>query len=396
MAGTLTVDTIQSDSSYASTLNVASKINFTSGMQIGGQDTTFGGMRNRIINGDMRIDQRNVGASFTYNSVANAYSIDRWRGNASGGGIFTVQRSSVAPSGFANSIVCTVTTNDSSVGATDFYHIRQTIEGHNIADLGFGTNSATPITVSFWVRSSVTGTYALLVRNQDGNRGYTTTYTINSANTFEYKTITIAGDTTGTWYTNNNGGLILNFSLGTGFVNPNPNAWGSSVNEGLSSITQWISNSGATFYLTGVQLEKGSAASPFEQLQYGQQFALCQRYFESTYPPGYAPGYNFNEIYPFTTSNPLALNFIASDDTTTSQSIRFVVEKRTNATVIIYSANNGATANTFSYKATGGTALNVPASVIYSSSNLCNIGQVLSAVNQANESYFHLTASAEL
>jgi hypothetical protein len=241
---------------------------------------TFG-MKNRIINGGMTIDQRNAGASVSISSVANTYTLDRWRANASGGGIFSIQRSTTAPAGFINSILATVTTVDSSVTSGDFYHIRQTIEGFNFADLGYGTANAKTVTVSFWVRSSLAGTYTVLLRNEAGNRGYLSTYSINSANTFEFKTITIAGDTTGTWATDNTGCAIVSFSLGCGDTQTT-NTWLTTVNESATGQTQWISTNGATFYITGVQLEVGTQATSFDFRAYGTELALCQRYFTRT------------------------------------------------------------------------------------------------------------------
>jgi hypothetical protein len=248
--------------------------------------------RNRVINGDMRINQRFSDATTSYSGVANAYNLDRWRGNANGGGVFTVQRSSVAPDGFSNSLLATVTTADSSVGGSDFYHIRQSIEGFNFSDFAFGTASAKTVTVSFWVRSSVTGTYTVLLRNEAGNRGYLSTYTINSANTWEYKSVVIPGDTTGTWPTDNNSAAILSFPLGNGGIKT-LNSWSSDVTEGATGLTQWISNNGATWYITGVQLEVGSTPTPFERRPYGLELALCQRYFTAFVADGgidnYAP-----------------------------------------------------------------------------------------------------------
>jgi hypothetical protein len=235
-------------------------------------------LRNRIINGDMRIDQRYGGGSVSISSASNTYFVDRWRANANGGGVFSVQRSTTAPAGFTNSILATVTTADSSVVSGDFYHIRQEIEGFNFSDFGFGASGAQTVTISFWVRASLTGIYTFTLRNNAGNRGYTTTYNINTANTFEYKTITIAGDTTGTWPTDNSGCAIVNFGLGNGNTQT-LNSWQSTTNEGATGQTQWISTNGATFFVTGVQLEVGSVATPFERRQYGQEIALCQRYY---------------------------------------------------------------------------------------------------------------------
>jgi hypothetical protein len=285
MAGTLTVDTIQSDSSYASTLNVASKMNFASGMQIGGQDTTFGGMRNRVINGAMVIDQRNNGGLANTNlSLTNQanYSVDRFSEWHNGGGNTSFQQSSTAPTGFNKSVVLTVVNTDTPT-SSDYYLMYHTIEGYNIADLMWGTAQALPVTVSFWVRSSVAGTYSICLRNSDGNMNYPITYTISSTNTFEYKTITIPGPTSGTWNITNGIGISLWFCHGVGSTYADTSgAWTTKayVVGATGTNTTFMSTAGNTIYYTGVQLEKGSAATAFEYRHYGQELALCQRYYE--------------------------------------------------------------------------------------------------------------------
>jgi len=281
MAGILTVDTIQSDSSYASTLNVASKMNFASGMQIGGQDTTFGGMRNRIINGDMRIDQRNVGASVTP-STNGTYTLDRWVTYFTQNSKFSVQQNAgsiTPPAGFTNYIGIT-STAATTVGASDEFEVVQSIEGFNTADLDFGKNTAKTITLSFWVRSSLTGTFGGSVYNGAVDWCYPFTYTISSANTWEQKSITISGQTSGTWSTTNAAGINVLFSLGAGSNRlATANAWINANRVGPTGQVNLVATNGATLYITGVQLEKGSAATAFENRHYGQELALCQRYF---------------------------------------------------------------------------------------------------------------------
>jgi hypothetical protein len=236
-------------------------------------------MKNRIINGGMVIDQRNAGASVTPTTSGN-YNLDRWKTEISTGSKFSVQQSSTAPAGFTNSLLAT-SLSAYTVGAADYFAICQPIEGYNIDDLNFGTANAKTVTLSFWVRSSVTGTYSAVLVNQNDTRVYPFTYTISSANTFEYKTVTIAGDTTGTWLKTNNAGIRVNFyiGLGTNFQG-SVNAWNGGTVYGASGTTNLVSTNGATFYLTGVQLEVGNTATSFDYRPYGTELALCQRYFQ--------------------------------------------------------------------------------------------------------------------
>ena len=260
---------------------------------INGYTPTMSNMagRNRIINGDMRIDQRNAGAAVTINSASNTYSVDRFfgRGDTSDG-VFTLDQTTTVPAGFTNSILATVTTADASIGSTQRYQIGQRIEGFNIADLGWGTANAKTVTLSFWVRSSLTGTFGGALTNAAGDRSYPYTYTISSADTWEQKSVTIAGDTSGTWETGTAIGIQLFFSLGAGStLLGTAGSWAATLYTGATGQTQVIGTLNATWYITGVQLEAGSVATPFEHRQYGQELALCQRYYYrvSTYTLGY-------------------------------------------------------------------------------------------------------------
>ena len=240
---------------------------------------TFG-FKNRIINGAMMVDQRNAGSSVTINGIG-IFSLDRWKNRANGSGTYTAQQSTTAPAGFSYSQKYTVATTASSISAGDNYWFIQEIEGYNVADLNWGTANAKPITVSFWVQSSVTGTYSISVSNGTNyNRGYVSTYNITSANTWQYVTITIPGDTTGTWTTSNAGGLTLIFNLGAGSnYQTTANTWAGAFYQATSSTVQWISNSSATFYITGVQVEVGKLATPFDMRDYGNELRMCQRYY---------------------------------------------------------------------------------------------------------------------
>jgi hypothetical protein len=250
-------------------------------------DTTGGlyGFKNRIINGAMMIDQRNAGASVTINTSSKTYTLDRWQANGQPtDGVFTVQQSSTAPAGFKNSALLTVTTADSSLTAGQYYLFCQRIEGYNVSDLAWGTASAASVTLSFWVRSSLTGQFGGAIENSAENRAYPFTYTINSANTWEQKAVTIAGDTSGTWVTDNGVGMFVWLDLGCGTdKRTTANTWASGNYYGATGDTNWISTNGATFYITGVQLEKGSTATSFDYRPYGTELALCQRYCYGQY-----------------------------------------------------------------------------------------------------------------
>jgi hypothetical protein len=239
------------------------------------------GFRNRIINGAMVIDQRNAGAAVTSNSTSFVYPVDRWyaRGE-SADGVFTLEQVQDAPTGFTDSVKITVTTQDSSIGSTQVYRFDQRVEGNNVADLAWGTANAKTVTVSFWVRSSLTGTFGAAINNSAGDRSYPFTYSISAADTWEQKSVTIAGETSGTWLVNNGIGLVLSFAIGTGPSRATTaNAWASGFFVGATGQTQIIETLNATWYVTGVQLEVGSVATPFERRPYGTELNLCKRYF---------------------------------------------------------------------------------------------------------------------
>jgi hypothetical protein len=241
-------------------------------------------MKNRLINGAMIIDQRNAGASVS--GTTAVYTVDRWTvQNNSGAARFTVQQNSgsvTPPAGFKYYLGA-VSTGAYTVASTDVIGIQQFIEGYNIADLAWGTASAQTVTVSFWVRSSITGAYGgSLDEAGNGSLYYPFTYTINSANTWEYKTVTVAGPTSGTWTSTTARGVQVLFGLGTGSSYlGTAGAWTSSAAYAPTGSTNWVGTSGATFYITGVQLEVGAAATSFDYRHYGQEYALCQRYYQN-------------------------------------------------------------------------------------------------------------------
>ena len=249
------------------------------------------GFKNRIINGAMVIDQRNAGASVTITSDG-LYTLDRWQAYSDvGTSKYSVQQNAgsvTPPVGFTNYLGVTSLAT-TSVGSADYYMLSQKIEGYNVADLGFGTANAKTVTLSFWVRSSLFGTFGGAIQNNAGNRSYPFTYTISVADTWEYKTVTIAGDTSGTWTTTNTAGIILRIGLGVGSTSSGTaGAWAGSSFYSATGATSVVGTNGATFYITGVQLEVGSSATGFEYRQYGTELALCQRYYENNYPLGVA------------------------------------------------------------------------------------------------------------
>ena len=235
------------------------------------------GFKNRIMNGAMVIDQRNAGASVT-NTTGLTYPVDRFYIRGSVASKFTSQQSSTVPIGFTNSLLFT-SSSSYTVGAAEAFYFAQNIEGYNVSDLGWGTANAATVTLSFWVRSSLTGTFGGSISNYAGDRAYPFTYTISSANTFEQKSITITGDTSGTWPTNNVGSFIVQFGLGVGStLSTTAGAWASGFYRSATGATSVVGTNGATFYITGVQLEKGTQATAFDYRDYGNELSLCQRY----------------------------------------------------------------------------------------------------------------------
>ena len=237
--------------------------------------------RNRIINGDMRIDQRNAGASVT--PTNSQYLVDRWQASLTQASKYTAQQNAgsvTPPVGFKNYLGFT-SSSAYSVLAGDIFGFGQIIEGFNAADFGWGTANAQSVTLSFWVRSSLTGSFGGAVKNDGDTRNYPFTFTIIAANTWEQKTVTIAGDTSGTWGATNGAGINIRFSLGCGSTySGTAGAWtGTNVWQPTGS-TSVVATNGATFYITGVQLEKGSTATSFDYRPYGTELALCQRYYE--------------------------------------------------------------------------------------------------------------------
>lgn len=234
------------------------------------------GFKNRIINGDMRIDQRNAGAAVTVDG-ANLYGVDRWTSTEIGNGALSQQQISDAPPGFKNSLrITTTTAQTGTLNAVT----RQYIEGTNLIDLAWGTASAKAISLSFWVKSSLTGTFGGSLKNDDNSRNYVFSYTISSANTWEYKTVSVPGDTSGTWPTTTGIGMTVWFSHGASNNLGSAGSWTGTDIRGVTGQTNIIATLNATWQITGVQLELGATATQFDYRPFGTELALCQRYFQ--------------------------------------------------------------------------------------------------------------------
>lgn len=351
------------------------------------QDTaaTGFGFKNRIINGAMVISQSAAGASVTSTS-GKLYATDRFFIVKDSGttGVMTAQQSSTAPVGFTNSVKLTTTTAQASLGATDFVRYSQIIEGYNVADLGFGTANANTVTLSFWVQSSLTGTFGGSLGNSAWNRTFPFTYTISVANTWEYKTVTIAGDTSGTWLTTNDIGLRVDFGLGVGSTySGTAGAWTGSLKISATGATSVVGTSGATFYITGVQLEKGSTATSFDYRPYGTELALCQRYFQKSYNQSVVPG---------TASTSIGQIIILSNNSSFGEflQMRFPVTMRASPTMVTFNPSSGASGSIRNITA----ASNVTASI--NSAGESGLSNIDSALTSGSVYAAQYTASAEL
>jgi hypothetical protein len=249
------------------------------GSNLGAGDASL--LKNRLINGSMVIDQRNAGASVTQTTSAT-YAVDRWFGYGDAASKFTMQQNAgsvTPPVGFSNYWGIT-SSSAFSITSTSIFDIAQRVEGYNIADWNWGSANAKTVTLSFWVRSSLTGTFGGSLGNDPADRSYAFSYTISAANTWEQKSITIAGDTTGTWNTTNGKGLQLAFGLGVGSTySTTAGAWTSGFYASSTGAVSVVGTNGATWYITGVQLEVGSSATGFEYVNYQTSLANCQRYF---------------------------------------------------------------------------------------------------------------------
>jgi hypothetical protein len=359
------------------------------------QNTAASGyaFHNRLINGDMRIDQRNAGASVNNTGAAGQFSVDRWRINGDSASKFSAQQNAgsvTPPVGFANYLGIT-SLSAYSVPSGEDYDIIQAIEGFNTFDLDWGTANAKTVTLSFWVRSSLTGTFGGALQNSAFNRSYPFTYTISAANTWEQKSVTIAGDTTGTWIGATNGiGLRLYFGLGVGTTRSGTaGAWAGSDFRSATGATSVVGTSGATFYITGVQLEKDSVATSFDVRPYGTELALCQRYFEKSYDIATVP----NTVTTLGQFNSGGVQGATTASEINGGSPIFAVQKRATPTVVVYDTNgNSGKVNRVQYGVTNN---------FNSTGSASDIGQTTFTVISgsgatASGLIYQWTASAEL
>jgi hypothetical protein len=349
------------------------------------------GFRNRIINGDMRIDQRNAGASVNPPTAIGAYTVDRWGFyNSTSTNRFSVQQNAGAvtpPAGFTNYVGLTVT-SAYTPASNDEQLFYQQVEGFNCSDLGWGTANAQTITLSFWVRSSLTGAHSGAIRNPTGYaRGYPFSFTVNSANTWEYKTVVIPGDTGGTWNTTNGGCIWAGFNLGSGSSRlSTANVWNTTTGPvGVTGSVQISATNGATFYITGVQLEAGSVASPFERRPYSTELQLAQRYYRKSFNQTTAPAQNAGLVG--------AVFFkSAASGAGPYGHVSFGTTMRTTpATITTY---NPSAANANWRNTTAGSDLN--AEVANAGESGVGIGSNTQTMNQYALASIHYTADAEL
>lgn len=365
--------------SYLKPVNALQNINFSDGST---QAVAYQGNKNIIINGNFDIWQR--GTSFS--NISSTTSVaDRYKVALSGVGRITVDRSTDTPNGNTNySIRLTASTNDSSIASDDVYLFYQAVEGLNWKKTGFGTSDAKDVTVSFWVKSSITGTYCISLRGGNIDRSYVQEYTINSVDTWEKKVVTFPADTGGTWPSDNTRAALVSFDLGTGTdFQGTAGSWQASNIWATSNQTSWIGTTSATFFMSQLQVEIGDKATDFEFREFGDELRRCQRYYEKSYDYSTVPGtttYNGNILF-HTAYNVSSVYY---------HSHHFKVEKRAAPTVTIYSPGTGATST---IDRIGGSFLNSTAQQITTSSFTLLTN---TSIGQNYIIYYHFTADAEL
>lgn len=335
---------------HASTANGGIQLDNAGHVTVDGQQMpTTGALSNRnlIINGAMKVSQRATSKTGLTGSINAYYTVDRFRfenhdDSSTNSSVWKMEQSTDAPDGFTHSLKCTATTADSDYGSSSSQtNIHTRLEGQELQHLKYGTANAEKLTLSFWVKSSVTGTYLAWFYQLDDNRHCTKKYTINSANTWEYKTVTINGDTTGVIDNDVTQGLTVRWLLGTGSTFQGgtylDGSWAAFTNadtyEGQAvNVASTVNN---TFQITGVQLEVGEKATHFEHKSFDTELDLCKRYFQTSY--GYSIG-----IGSATYSGASVYRGNTATTTTPYVPFRYMKEMRALPTVTCYSPGTGA------------------------------------------------------
>ena len=390
MSGTIQASVVKDSASATNNLTLDTSGNATVGNNLtvtGGMVPSSSFLRNRIINGDMRIDQRNSGAQITAaNLTTGTYMVDRWVYISSQAAKFTAQQNAGAVTsavGFPNYLGMTVA-SAVTVGASDYFAIAQSIEGFNFADLAWGTANAKTVTLSFQVYSSLTGTFGGALINSGATRSYPFSYTVSSANTWTSISVTIAGDTSGTWVGSTNSiGVSVRLGLGAGSTfSGTAGAWATGNYISPTGAVSVVGTASATFYVTGVQLEVGSVATPFERQIYSTQLAQCQRYYQKSYDITTVPG---------TASSTAGCvgSILNSGGVGYTNSVFKVTMRATPSTVTAYNAITGAT-GTWS----DGGGLSPATSANISGAN--NVIFYSTGGSGSSNVYGHFIASAEL
>jgi len=296
------------------------------------------GRRNLVINGAMQVAQR--GTSVTGVTGPGYYTVDRFAYNQSGRdqAIMTVSQVSDAPDGFTKSFKIETTTAETAIDATEYFMARHKIEAQDLQHLKYGTSSAQQLTLSFWVKSSIAATYAVYLYSPDGTRIIGSTYTIDTASTWEYKTITFAGDTGGTINDDTGSGLDLAFVLAAGsdMITTDNTSWSAYSDGNLAyghTANSLVTTVGETWQITGVQLEVGDEATPFEHRSFGEELALCQRYFSKSY--------DYNDAPATVTQVGAMYDRMGTGEIVSNRAvqIQFPVDMRSSPTVTVYSLN---------------------------------------------------------
>ena len=349
--------------------------------------------RNLIINGAMQVAQR--GTSSTSLHTSGYYTTDRFAlvfGNEDELRVTMTQNSVTDLPGFANSLKVQTTTAESAIAADETYYIINRYEGQNFQHLKYGTSNALSTTLSFYVKSSVTGTFAVAIYQTDGNDIIGSTYTINSADTWEKKEITFAGNTLAAIVDDNTNGIMIDWFLaaGSNFTSVDNTSWGGyesgklAFGHGTNAVA---TTTNATWEITGVQWELGEQATPFEHRSFGDELAMCQRYFQKSYAYGTTIG----------TFTAIGAMYNREDGVVSNRAcnVKFPVEMRNNTTTVVYSLNG--TANAVSDCATGFShSSNVTGSSFSGTDGPSGLAKLTLGTATDDIVGFHYTADAEL